>query len=371
MNSLSKLIVDTLGLTRNTEEHKEVFTHCISYITKGISAFEFQDRVRQFCHNVSAKVFRLKLLSTKYVYFTIKLAVLKMAKFRSIDKPTMLEIAEEYGLGKSDTKTLYQVWNASVKFRARVKKIAREFGKNVEFSTSFFDEQFKQIYEPVMKHIKYMTYSKLRFIVKSTNEEYCEFHSNMMLRVLQAYYQLVPTRESLAYVINYLKRAATNHAQNIIKSATSKKGGRLSQDQGLLIVSENQLNVRTDNGDLMSYDEVYAEDHSDKIDMTYSVGQILNRYRSRTKKYNLLTILMGNEDAEFTRWLQARKLCSQLEDNTDLQMRVEPKTFNKYVSEYLHVNETKLNVFLLSVARKLALSTSGDGNDYTALHAAA
>jgi DNA-directed RNA polymerase specialized sigma24 family protein len=214
-----------------------------------------------------------------------------------------------------------------------------------------------------------LTYKKLRFIAKSSNLELADLHNDLLGKVLSSFYSLVPIVLPDAHVVNYLKRVAHNHAINMIMRETTQKRGRLvnggldhenNRTFTLLVESENQMRLGLD-GEQTAYDDRYTGDETIlNFELKFSVSEILNRLNSRGKKYRLLTILMGHEDTEFTQWLRARSKCGSDIDNVDIQNKLSATEYNKLVSEFLHVSEDRVNVFLFGLRKDLALDSSNN-----------
>jgi hypothetical protein len=123
----------------------------------------------------------------------------------------------------------------------------------------------------------------------------------------------------------------------------------------LLVMSENQMLFNPENPDA-TYDSLYSDDGQiDKFELEFSVSEILNRYRKTEKKYRFLCILMGTEDEEFTKFLFNLNECSEHEDNVDVQSRLPVKDFNKLLSRFLRIREKDANVFMLRIAKRLAI----------------
>jgi len=222
------------------------------------------------------------------------------------------------------------------------------------------DEGFHLVYEQVIKYVKAITYRKLRFIAKSTNVELSDIHSELLFKVVQSYYKMYPTDKPFNHVVNYLCRVVHNHAMNFISSSTSLKRGRLvnlglgtKEDIfALTVVSENQLNTNVCDGEEIGYDQMAGTNPILQFELEFSVSQLLDKYKSKTKKYRMLTLLMGTPDNQFVEWLRARKHLKAQESNTDLQIR-EPDRYRELVISFLGVSRKGANVFLLGIGNKL------------------
>jgi DNA-directed RNA polymerase specialized sigma24 family protein len=226
------------------------------------------------------------------------------------------------------------------------------------------DLDFKNVYAAVHKYTKSLVWRKLRFVAKSSNLELADLDGDVMTKVVQSYYALVPTKQPLAYIQNYLKRAAHNHVINIIKSETTHKRGRLvnvgldknnNRQFSLLTVSQNQASLKLDaDGQPVVPD---AEDESNSIatfEVRFSIDELLASIRVGSKKHRFLLIMLGTEDKEFSAWLKKYGHCSAHEDNCDVQDRTTVKEFNILLAKYLNVDVIRIENFLTKVRQQLA-----------------
>ena len=368
-SSLSHTICRAFGVEIDSEPFLILYSQSVSYITKGISAFQFQHTIKPYCKGTgfSAKDFRLKLHESRYLCLNLKLFLLRIALHKSVSLDMVKELAAELQVKVVDAKRLLQVWQQHPIFRKRLKAEARALPKDMTYllTEKGLNLFFSEIYGDVYKYIKFLAYKKLRFIAKSSNIELTDLHNDLLSKVVQAFYALVPIEKTPAHVINYLKRVAHNHAMNIIKTETSLKRGRLvntggdthnSRSFSLLMVSENQMTPTGDGGE-SSYDEVHGgtSNNLEKFELEFSVSEILSKLQQSSKKYRFLKILMGHEDTEFTVWLQTRKYAGRNEDNVDVQMKLSATEFNKLLSEFLNVAESKVNLFISRLRKDLAL----------------
>lgn len=366
--SLSGIVCNVFNVALDSEDFYVLFGHSISYITKGISAFAFQHFLKPYCKNtgVSAKVFRLKLHKTKYLSLDLKLFMLRIARVKSVTLDVVKELTKEFDLWIIDAKRIIEVWKTQSKFRARLKLVAKAVPKDQAHLLTHRGLQvlFEEMHPRILKYIKSISYRKLRFLVRSTNETLPDFHHMLLEKVVQAYYGQVPIMKDKLFLTNYLNRSAHNHMVNIIKSETSLKRGRLVSagvDRNglpryeLLCSAENQRAVNTESGEVLSYTDVDTGNDMQAFELQFSVSEILTSLKETSKKHKLMLLLMGTEDKGFTEWLRARKEATRSEDNVDVQSRLSVIQFNRLVSAYLHVSETKTNVFLLKLRKQLAL----------------
>lgn len=367
--SLCNYISEQFGVDLKSDELEEIFGYTLSYLTKGSSAFEYQEHIKRYVKacgtSFSAKTFRLRLHEHRYLLLTLKLFVLRLGlvKKDELDGTVVRRLAQEMEVPRDDYRRVLAVFREFPAFARRIRSEAKALKATGLLDADELDRRFNAVYIDVLKYIKVISYKKLRFICKSNNLDLPDMHSMLMTKALEAYYTLMPQNLSNDHIRNYLNRACSNHAVNFIKSCTTQKSGRLvSEDSehtkfSLLVVSENQLTVPLDQEDF-SYENLSteADDSARKFELTFSINELLSKYSVTSKKYRYLMLLMGHEDQHFTRWLHQRNYALDSEDNHDLQLRVSVNIFNKYLSEYLNVSERKTTAFLMRVRHRLGLS---------------
>ncbi len=366
--SLCRLIKSKFGFDPSSNEFYAVFAHTLSYLTRGISYAEYQERLKPFCHDqdFSAKDFRLVLHATEYFGLRIKLYVFRLGKQRRSLKAQAKAFAAEYGLFNCDAIRIFRFWNEQRRFRTRIKKLVRPYHADIHLNLDVLKMAMNEVLKPVNKKIKSFTYKKLRFICKSQNIELADLHAELQIKAVNAYHKLMPCTMEPMHVVNYLKRAVHNAGVNLIGLNTSQKAGRLVNNDAtgekrdsfsLLVVSENQMRITADS-DPVSYEELAGHNPIERFEIEHSVGKLVSSVKAGGKKHRFLTILMGDDDHEFTEWLQVNRYATNKESNSDLQERIDPTRFNILVGRFLRVSGEKINTFLSKL--KSSLGSSGD-----------
>jgi len=338
-------------------------------LSGGYSAFEFQALIKPFCISDSAKVFRLTLLKHKRIHFGLKLVLLRLSLLRVPTKYELRTITSEVDVDKIDAAQAYEVWNSQPAFRRRLYKEARRMNRVRPLSEEVAVEVFNRVYPQILSYIKFISYSKLRFVAKSSNCELGDLHSELTLKVAQAFYKLLPSDKTESYITNYLKRVVHNHAMNIIQSNTTKRSGRLvnlgvdcndTPIFSLVVASENQLNVSSVGDEQVSYEHLGSDNQMEKFELSFSVVQLLDKYKSRERKYRFLMILTGMRDEPFTEWLILTKKCRPTSTNVEVQMDTSSDQFLEWLCSYMHIGQSKANVFLLKVKKELGFDHSNN-----------
>lgn len=372
--SLSELITNSFKIATGTSKFLEIFHGTVSYLTGRYSAFEYQHFLKPFIGKelaFSAKDFRLSLHKSYYLCLSIKMFIFHIGLKENADR--VHKIASSFKIKPRDFRYISRMWETSTRLRAHVKRVLKEIPKDMLhlLDVSKLEAFFNSIFVSLVKYTKSITYTKLRFISSSSNCELTDLHNDILLKVANSFYSLLPLRLTEAHIVNYLKRCIHHCAMNIIESETTQKRGRLvntgldsnkQRQFSMLVVSENQIRAKSASGSQfvddteVSYLDLNTEDHQiSRFELEFSVSEILTRYQRCTKKYRVLCILMGQEDAGFTEFLRCNNKCSDADDNVDVQTKISTTEFNKLLSKYFRIRETTLNVFMMDVARKLAI----------------
>jgi hypothetical protein len=349
-----------LGIAVDSEDAVYVFAESLLYSIGSTGAFAFQDHIRSHCKTKSPKVFRLHLREQVYSNLTIKLYLLHVV----LAKPTTShyrKLAARYNISKRDAWLIVKLLSENEWFRREVKRFVRSTPYTLlDLEQRSIDAMFTRVFPTVLKYIKHITYTKLRFLVRSTNSDFSDFHSDLSAKLVQSFYSVIPTKMSDAHLINYLRRSVHNHAINMIKMGTTQKRGRLISTEAdskgkrqfaMLCLSQNQLDL-TSIGETQDVD---GEDESpNKFEIRFAISEVLDSMKLHSRKYRFLTLLLGSEDVEFSKYLRTQGICRDEEDNVDVQNRVAPGEYTKLVSNFLRVPKSNVGVFFESLRHQLA-----------------
>lgn len=372
-HSLSRLIAESLDVKLGSVEFYNILAASLRYIVRVDNAYAYQRSLKQLVDfptlGTSAQKFRLKLGGYKSCSLSLRYLVLNLIRMRKATGDDAKVLGKELNLPWSDTYFTYQLLRNDGEFRNSLRtpdimNLPRETFKLEAYKN--LNDLFGEIYVPVMKYIKHITFSKLRFISSSTNTEFSDLHSDLLVNAIQAFHKLMPCDMSTKHIINYVNRSVHNHALNMIYTATADKRSRLVKgstdgfnvDFQLMCVSENQLNLRTTGDDSIGYEDAMSSEYSqalaEKQEGELVVEQLLLRYSGKPKKHSLLSILTGTYHPEFTTWLQdARILRATTSDNVDAQEQCTPETFLAHVCTFLNINLKSAEEFLDSIGTTL------------------
>lgn len=364
--SLTYLIRSSFDLHSSSEEFQKIFGLTISYLTGVTKAFDFQAQLKPFCKgDMSAKDFRLKLVDKEYLSLRLKFYVFRLLRCKLTDAKALLELKREYMILNSDIRNVQHFFKTNHQFRLKLRLRSKGIKDNIHLNLKVVRAALKSCLEQIEKKLKSTTYKRLRFICRSQNLDLIDLQNDLTIKVVQAFYKLMPSTMSMAHVINYLKVVANNHAINTIYANTSLRRGRQinTAEKGskvdkfkLIVTSENQMRpLSMEDDNRTSYDELLVTDPTSELELKFSIKQLLVSLKPGSKKQKLLLILMGNEDQGFTDWLRAKKHINQKESNYDLQSRASVERFNILVGLYLNLSEEKTKLVLDRVSRALAL----------------
>ena len=356
---MKSLYASCFDLTGSVQDAAYVFSESVLYLIGASGAFEFQKHLKPYCVTRSAKSFRLYLRSQHYTSLSLKLFVLQI--FRGSKSTKRIQrLADTYKIAKRDCTVITHLVKGNSWFSAVVENYVAEMDFcDSDLCLKNIERQFNVVYLDVLKYVKYITYKKLRFLVKSTNSDYSDYHGELMTKIVQAFHAVVPTKMGDAHLRNYLKRIVHNHAINMIKSGTSLKSGRIVSEMDssgnrqfhMLCLSQNQAPLDAE-GNALDVDG--QDDSAEKFELRFSISEVLDRVKASANEYRFLTLLLGNEDIEFTKWLRIRGVCSEQHDNVDVQNTVDSRKYTELVSNFLRFSRESAAAFLATLRLQMA-----------------
>lgn len=366
--SLTRKISRDFEVPVDSPQFQTIFCSTLMYLTGCCSAFQYQDLMRPVCvehkSKFSAKEFRLGLVKSEYLSFRLKMFCLRLIKTASRTKATLEALRADYGIKKSDCKNILAALDSSPRFRIRLRLNARPFDPTTHLNLKVVHRALTEILPSIEPKFKSTVFKRLRFVCDSQNIEFTDFQSDLRLKVIQAFYKIMPTTMSYNHVVNYLKRVANNHAINLIYANTSKRAGRqvnlakrgdAHDSFSLIVVSENQLKG-TDSESTLNYESLHAVDPTDNMELRISISQLLHSYREGSSKHRLLSILMGFYDEKFTDWLRSNNHLGCCENNVELQSKIRVERFNLLVRRHLKISDESSAKFNEKVKKSLGFS---------------
>lgn len=374
MKSLSTMICEQLDVEFRSAKFYQILQAVCFYLVGAKGAFELQSELQDMIDfsklGISAKDFRLYIMSNNKSLINLKFFLLNIIK-TTVEKSEVKALARDCGISSHDgTASYIVVYKHRYKLR-RVKYIKTLTKEQIApHNLDTLETLFANIHNKVMATVRQVTYTRLRFCSSSTNTELRDFHADLMFKAVLSFYRLMPTTQPEAYILNYLRRSVSNDAKNTIKKYTSKKGGRLigtgkdgfgANRSELLVTSENQLNVRQESDEQISYDSMMAwdiqEEQASNFEVEFSIQQVLERYLHLSNKSRALHILFGHEDQEFTQFLRKNKYIPAGKDQTDFQTKASPEKFRQALALFINVDQPQLEGFIEKIKRQFAGDT--------------
>lgn len=353
--SLTRLICKQFDCVPDDDTYYEIFAHTMSYLTNGISHGEYQSRLKPFCvdKELSAQRFRLLLHKTEYLSLVLRVYILRLAKTRGLKPEQAKEFAQGYGMFNADARRIYDFWEDQPKFRARLREECKQFEIDSHLNLTVLRNTLNYLMGQMEKTVRRRVKKKLSFLMASQNYEVGDFATELNIELVNVFYNKMPTTMTPDHVLNYLRATLESRITNIIKANTTQKRGRLASNKDgaggfksatLVCVSENQMGL-TATGEPVSLADLASVDPMREVEGEHTVQKILSTVKAGGKNHRFLTILMGVDDAPFTKWLQVSDHCKPSETNSDLQERLAPEQFNILVAQFLRVSNDQVSRF--------------------------
>ncbi len=365
MKSLCSYLVTDLGLDLRDPTTVDIAADVVSYITDAIDAYAIQHSLKLSVNfnelEYSAQTFRLHLMETSYISMNVKYFCLCLA-LNPITVESISRFAGDFKIARNDVVLLKKVFELK-NFRRDLrssKRLSALRKEDVDINAlNNIYKLFDDIYPNVMRHIKGMTYKKLRFVTFSNNIMRTDFHCDLLCKAITTFNKLMPCTRSAEYVQNYVKRAVTNHTQNLISKYTTQKRGRMLKGKAdgfggnefpLLVVSQNQVGATG----LSFADITSAEATNDERESQLTILNFRSILRlGRTKRHQMfIRLVSGVEHKGFTDFLIKKSAIRSNEDNLDLYNRVSFNTYLGKVCEYLSVDKKRGLEYLIHIGKK-------------------
>lgn len=359
--------ISQIGIDPHTQDGQRLIEECILCLAGVNTAFDFQRNVKSIDlkpTGMSGKDLRLKLLEKSYLTLNVKYAALFLS-FMPNNSDTYAKL-QSY-LNAADIIAMREVF-ARRTVKNRVKQYAIDRGLtvyDVTFKAMKVDKhKFESYVAKVVKHIKMKVYTKLRFVVKGENGTLTDFNGDLTCKALRAYHSLIPTKKPEAYILNYLRSAATNETNNLCDKHTATKRRRMVNSGAdgfggnkyeIICQSENQTQHATDDTGVSEFDRLMGDGavHTEhgSIESTIMYERILNKFTGR--KRTALEIMAGSNDDKFTDYLVKKGSIKSGDDHADFQRRVSHHTFLNALASYLGVIREAFMRFVQNVGSTL------------------
>lgn len=357
--------VAELGLDPHSRDGLLLLEECVLCLAGVNSAFAFQHNVKSIDtgpSGLSGKLIRLKLQEHSYRMLNVKYAALYLSllpnKPESYEKLRPMLAAPDVDLFKH--LFARRKFKSAVKARAKYLKV----GINDVCPKAMHRDhkRFDAYYPKIMTHINARVGAKLRFLMRAENMVRQDLSRDLMCKTLRSYYSLLPTKQPEAYILNYLRRSASNETTNIIEKYTTDKRRRMidvgddgfgGREYDVICRSENQTGVGETEG--MTEFAMLMEDVVDPttqhLDSSILIHRLFKRFTGR--KLKALQILAGGVDDGFNRYLRKNNRLKHGQDHTLFQARVSHVSFLETLAHYLGVYIEPFMKFVQSIGRML------------------
>lgn len=340
--------ITQIGIDPQSHDGQRLIEECILCLSGVNTAFDFQRNVKTIDltpTGMSGKDVRLGLMGKCYLTVNVKYAALFLALVpNNADAYVKLQAY----LNAEDI-AIFRNYFSRRSFKANMKEYAISRGlcaRDVTIQAMRRDKKaFDDLLQKATRHIKSRVRKRLGFVVKSDNNTDKDFSGDLTCKVLRAYHSLIPTKQPEAYVVNYLRRSASNETVNLIEKHTTGKRGRMvatgddgygGQNYEVICRSENQTHKGEDGEsefDMLMGTQI--EDSTPTIESSILMSRLYGKFKGR--KLKILEILSGQNDDGFTRFLKRKNKLGRGVDHTDYQRRVAPQTFLNTLAEYVGV----------------------------------
>lgn len=368
---LISTISSTYGLNPADPQFGVILTSVVLHFSGAISAHEMQHRMNTVLTRgcMSAQKFRLMLGGNRYVLSCVKAFAVRLAKAKQPNSETVNMLWRQLKVERVDAFWLTSWFRADSEYRRQLKAHAKTVD-NDSLDHRKVDEQLRRVYSPFRKYLTYIVWKRIRFLAKSENMSLEDLASRVEDEVLPKFLKEAPF-DTDAYALNYLKKVASCRVHNVRDHFNAQKRQRLVEEGfdkngerrfSMMTVAESQMRVtHTSEGDVeVSLEDMGPTDNSmAKFELSFSVSQLLETVKGSSRRSLILSILMGHENPKFTQWLIDEGYASKAEDNHDVQQRVDPGVFIKYIAHWLDVplrsvqafiNKTKVHLGALQTA---------------------
>lgn len=318
------------------ENRANIMKLCVSYLLKTCSASEFHRQLKQFDRSANSctRIKALRMLLKRSAYTVQNLRAFLYGVLRHGNATQINRFASTYCITRNDVR------NCTIPLILGDTDLI-EHAKSVDAKSvmdlEHINARFSSFVPELLKFAKARVSYKLYFISTSCNEEINDLVSDVMTKIVESYYWMMPCPQSDEYVLNYLRRSILNHVNTMIEFYKANKRSRLVEDEtrtnfNLVVVSENQ------SMDLLDELVQSVEQETDEsVDNRLVALSIIRAYRGRPKAMTFISLLMGKPNDVFTKWLKQRKAIGRTSTNEDLLAVVGPQRTVDLISEWMAI----------------------------------
>lgn len=359
INNLTLEITKTYGYASGTKEHQSIYSLCIDYTFKLITARQFSTHIKELTGNKSDE-FRFRLSQSVYVIRELKAFWIRQTK-NCGRRLNLSALGRKYGIVSDDVR---QSRSRDIQNQLNSTKFPKETVSLVS-NTVKLAKRLNTIIEEVQEYCNRFVSKKLLFVLKSCNLEVHDLGAEIMCKAIIAYYQTSTQPMNKLHTLNFLRRTSKNQGLNMIKWFTSKKRSRLNRtghnEYALIVISDNQLmGYSGGDGGVISYEDLSqasVTDDTESIILKQSVLKMkkLIKQSPVTSDYRrdlrLIKILMGIHDEAFSKWMRGNR--NLRHSNDEYIDRVKGSTYTRLAADFLEYDAKDRNAILNLLREKL------------------
>lgn len=335
--SLSHLFEKLVGIEYGTDESKQLFEHIVEHFCMHTKILDFHTKIAKiidFSQNeYTASQFRLLLSESGYVILNLRCYATFLAGYRGLTPKVAEQFYEQYDICRCDAVRIY---HAVKHHRTNINKYLQTQNQSYKrFAPEEFNEirqGFAQYADPVHKYIRFITKKKLDFVYRFNNMDRRDFHSELMIAAIRAYYKKQPCDYGYDHMLNFIRSSVKKRALNIIDFYTTAKRQTLvahgeGEDRKYILNVEagSQVAPRYNSDGI----EIPIEDRYDRdgavtkttCDFDLSADRMLSKLKN-TRKGFVLAVYLGREVKKFSAWLYEHRF-----------VRTEGKSCVDYIGE--------------------------------------
>lgn len=371
--SLSSLFEKALNVSYDSDQGREIFDAVVEHFVLSTPITQFHKKLDSLVDfknlETSASQFRVALGESGQVIFNLRYYACFLSNYHGLNAQVAEEYYTSYDLCRCDAVRIYQ---AVKKLRTTIKAFCTKRGYNRnDFSVQQFDAVrfgFDKHYTEILKFIRIKTKRKLRFVYQFNNMDRRDFHAELLICALRAYYKLHPCRKSDEYVLNYMRSTVNNKIVNLIEYYTTEKrqtlvsfGDADNRSYQLNVVAESQMsNIRSHDseGEEIPIEHYYDESVLTKLlsEFDYSVDRWLKKFKGTHKAF-ILSVFIGREVETFTSWLRSKRvLRANGKNSQDFIASKSRSEVIEIVGSYIERDEKFIMTCLREAAHELGVS---------------
>lgn len=346
MNSIEAFISKHVPLDGLTiKKRNEITVETLRFVFKFVSASQFDARFRNTLGQpVRTIELRRAIMLDGYIMKNIKLWYYFVVS-NDLLRKQRAKTAKDFKINEDDIELLKH----AVQFKSDFNKLFKQGYKALTLASFEKNMTWQFSNRVINNYLAKFVYRKMRFIIQTQGFEPEDLIQELKAGSVRAVLEKYPRIKDANHCHNILKRCMHNGGANLIEFYSGEKRSKFMRNQDgsfeskivpiSFAVTDESLN------DFMS--STLTNSQSD-YDQQISVRKVLSKYDGKRKQF--LNLLM-NHDAEFTKWLQEKKVTRR--DNEDYMEVAETKDYIGHALEFLGVKQEVGEKFISQLKKQL------------------